>query len=202
MTLGDAEARKIAPVSDAGSGTLQEKQKALLREIIQRVNDLFHGDLTEGDQLVFVNDVIKGKLLESEELEVQARNNSKSQFAASPTLDHELVNAIIDALDAHQTMSQQALGSERVRTGLKDILLGPGKLYELLRGQAESPSAIAELSRVVLRVPKRIGSQDLPAGSKGTIVYLYENASAYEVEFLKPFHAVLTLERSELDVLN
>jgi type I restriction enzyme R subunit len=135
MTLGDAEARKIAPVSDAGSGTLQEKQKALLREIIQRVNDLFQGDLTEGDQLVYVNDVIKGKLLESEELATQARNNSKSQFAASPTLDHELVNAIIDALDAHQKMSQQALGSEKVRLGLKDILLGPGELYELLRGQ-------------------------------------------------------------------
>ena len=46
-------------------------------------------------------------------------------------------NAIIDALDAHQKMSQQALGSEKVRAGLKDILLGPAQLYEALRGAPE-----------------------------------------------------------------
>jgi len=144
MALG-GDADKIKPVDGAGSGTLQEKMKALLREIIERVNDLFDGDLTDGDQLVYINDVIRGKLLESEELVTQARNNSKAQFAASPTLDNELLNAIIDALDAHQKMSQQALGSEKVRAGLKDILLGPAQLYEALRGAPEEgePEAVA-----------------------------------------------------------
>ncbi|MCX8475414.1 MAG: hypothetical protein MT490_06415 [Sphingomonas sp.] len=83
--------------------------------------------------------MIKGKLLESGELATQAMNNSKAQFAASPTLDNELLNAIIDALDAHQKMSQQALGSDKVRAGLKDILLGPGQLYEALRNRDDGP---------------------------------------------------------------
>lgn len=143
MQIGGEEAPKIAPVGEAGSGTLQEKQKALLREIIEKVNDLFDGHLTDGDQLVYVNEVIKGKLLESEELVTQAQNNSKSQFASSPTLDNELLNAIIDALDAHQKMSQQALGSDKVRAGLKDILLGPGQLYEALRAAGQGPGAMA-----------------------------------------------------------
>jgi type I restriction enzyme R subunit len=39
----------------------------------------------------------------------------------------------MDALSAHQSMSKQALDSSRVREGLKDILLGPGQLYEALR---------------------------------------------------------------------
>jgi type I restriction enzyme R subunit len=43
------------------------------------------------------------------------------------------MNAIMDALTAHTTMSKQALESERVREGLKDVLLGPGQLYETLR---------------------------------------------------------------------
>jgi type I restriction enzyme, R subunit len=30
-------------------------------------------------------------------------------------------------------MSKQALDSEKVRMGLKDVLLGPGQLYESLR---------------------------------------------------------------------
>ena len=46
------------------------------------------------------------------------------------------MNAIIDALEAHTTMSTQALGSEVIRDGLRDILLGPAKLYETLRKQS------------------------------------------------------------------
>lgn len=199
MLVKDGSAQRIAPVDEAGSGTLQEKQKALLREIIQRVNDLFEGDLTDSDQLVYVNEVIKGRLLDSEELSTQALNNSKSQFAASPTLDDELLTAVIDALDAYQSMSQQALDSVQVRTGLKDVLLGPGQLYELLRDRARGARDIGELSRVVLRGPKRIGERELPAGSTGTVVHAYENAAVYEVEFVAPFHALVTLERSELE---
>ena len=40
----------------------------------------------------------------------------------------------MEALDAHQTMSKQALDSDKVRAGLKSILLGPAELYEALRG--------------------------------------------------------------------
>lgn len=133
LSVTDGDKPKLVPIKEAGSGSVQEKEKARLAEIIAKVNDLFEGDLTEGDQLVYVNDVIKGKLLESEELIVQASNNSKAQFASSPTLANELLNAIMDALAAHTAMSTQALNSQKVRDGLKDVLLGPGQLYEALR---------------------------------------------------------------------
>ena len=125
---------KLAPITEAGGGSVQEKEKARLAEIIERVNDLFEGELTDEDQLVYVNNVIKGKLLESEELATQATNNTKEQFANfADALEAELMNAIMDALAAHTTMSTQALESERVREGLKDVLLGPAQLYEALR---------------------------------------------------------------------
>lgn len=47
------------------------------------------------------------------------------------------MNAIIEAFEAHGTMSKQALDSEKVRNGLQDILLGPGQLYEALRERAD-----------------------------------------------------------------
>ena len=100
-------ATKLEPIKEAGSGSVQEKEKALLDEIIQKVNDLFEGDLTDQDKLVYVNNVIKGKLLESETLRQQAANNTKEQFANSPDLKTELLNAIMGALDAHTTMSTQ-----------------------------------------------------------------------------------------------
>jgi type I restriction enzyme R subunit len=90
---------------------------------------------------VYVNNVIKGKLLESQELILQASNNTKAQFANSPTLSKEIMNAVMDALAAHTTMSKQAIDSEKVREGLKDVLLGPGQLYEALRDVSPTNTA-------------------------------------------------------------
>ena len=133
LPLGDGDPSLIQPVSETGSGIVQEKEKALLAEIISRVNDLFDGDLSDGDQLVYVNGVIKTKLLESEALRTQAKANSKEQFSASPTLAKEMLNAIIEAYDAHETMSKQALNSEAIQRGIKEILVGPGRLWEMLK---------------------------------------------------------------------
>jgi type I restriction enzyme R subunit len=103
------------------------------------VNDLFEGDLTDDDRLVYVNNVLKGKLLQSETLVEQAANNTKEQFANSPDLSKALVDAIIDAFAAHETMSKQALDNPRVQAGLKDVLLGPAQLYEALRQRWSPP---------------------------------------------------------------
>ena len=87
------------------------------------------------DKLVYVNDVIKGKLMESDTLWQQAVSNSKEQFANSPDLNHELINAIMDASSALSSLSKQALESEQIRSGLKEVLLGPAQLYEALRAR-------------------------------------------------------------------
>lgn len=127
----------MPPIDEAGAGYVNEREKALLRDIIEKVNSLFDGELSDDDKLVYVNHVLKGKLLESEILIQQATNNTKEQFSNSPDFANELMNAIMDALSAHTTMSKQALDSEKVRSGLKDILLGPAQLYESLRGRGK-----------------------------------------------------------------
>jgi hypothetical protein len=103
------------------------------------VNDLFEGELTEDDKLVYVNNVIKGKLLESDVL-VQQASNTKEQFSNSPDLANGILNAIMDTFAARSTMSKQALESEKLRSGfLKDVLLGPAQLYESLRAKGGGP---------------------------------------------------------------
>jgi type I restriction enzyme R subunit len=138
MPLGEGETPKLEPITEAGSGSVQEKEKAFLAEIIEKLNDLFGGDTTDQDQLVYVNHVLKGKLLESETLRQQAANNTKEQFANSPDLSSELLSAIMGALDAHTSMSTQALNSAAVQRGIKDILLNNAGLYETLRAKAAS----------------------------------------------------------------
>ncbi|MDB4914692.1 MAG: type restriction endonuclease subunit [Gemmatimonadetes bacterium] len=136
LQLGKGESPKLTPIGEAGSGAVHERERAWLHEIIEKVNDLFDGDLSDNDKLLYVNSVIKGKLLESATLQQQAANNSKEQFANSPDLKNELMNAIMEALDAHTLMSTQALNSALVRGGIKDILLNYAHLYESLRDQA------------------------------------------------------------------
>jgi type I restriction enzyme R subunit len=50
------------------------------------VNGLLEGELADGDQIIYVNGVLNGKLLENGTLMRQAASNSKEQFANSPDL--------------------------------------------------------------------------------------------------------------------
>ncbi|MFZ1221420.1 MAG: type I restriction endonuclease [Chthoniobacterales bacterium] len=137
MPLDEGERPKLEPLTEAGSGLVQEKERAYMGEIIEKLNDLFEGELTDQDKLVYVNNVIRGKLLESTKLQQQAANNTKEQFANSPDLNAELMNAIMGALDAHTAMSTQALNSPMIQRGLKDILLNNARLWETLRARSD-----------------------------------------------------------------
>jgi type I restriction enzyme, R subunit len=135
MPLGSGKAPKLEPITETGSGSVREPATVYMSELIEKLNDLFGVDTTDQDKLVYVNHVIKGKLLESETLRQQAASNTKEQFANSPDLNTELLNAIMGALDAHNSMSTQALNSTAVQGGIKDILLNHSRLWETLRDQ-------------------------------------------------------------------
>ncbi|MBT9477163.1 type I restriction endonuclease [Polaromonas sp.] len=136
LLLSAGETPKLAPITEAGSGSVQEKQTAYMAELIDKLNDLFGAGTSEQDQLRYVNGTLLGKVAESKTLQQQASNNSKEQFANSPDLTNELQNAIIESYDAHTVMSTQALNSPVVLRGLLDILLNHSGLYERLREKA------------------------------------------------------------------
>jgi type I site-specific restriction-modification system R (restriction) subunit len=138
MPLNPGEKPLLPPITEAGSGSVQEKTSVYMGELIEKLNELFGAETTDQDQLVYVNHVIKGKLLESTTLEMQAANNSKEQFANSPDLHPELQNAVIASFDAHAAMSKQALNSPAVMHGILNILLNHAGLWETLRQQAET----------------------------------------------------------------
>jgi type I restriction enzyme R subunit len=137
LTLNADGSYPLPPMDAVGSGAVQEKQAAYLDEIIQKVNGLFEGQLTDEDQLQYVMSSLRRKMLENDMLTQQATSNSKGQFDNSPDIDDALLHAILEAFEANQLMSTQALNSKRVRDGLKDILLGPAQLYEGLRAKAQ-----------------------------------------------------------------
>jgi len=62
----------------------------------------------------------------------QATNNTREQFANSPDLKTERMNAIMGALDARTLTSTQALNSASIQCGMKVILLDNAGLYKSL----------------------------------------------------------------------
>ena len=136
LPLGTGETPKLAPILDAGSGSVQEQQKVYMAALIEKLNDLFGNGTSEQDQLRYVNGTILGKVAESATLQQQAANNTKEQFATSPDLHTQLQNAIIESYDAHTVMSTQALNSPIVLRGILDVLLNHSGLYEMLRARA------------------------------------------------------------------
>lgn len=141
LPLQNGEYPKLSPLTDTGGGALHEKEKTRLYEIIAKLNALFDGDVTENDMLGYVNSV-KGKLLESDILVRQSASNTKEQLRNSPDLLNAIVDAILDASAAHGAMSKQALDSEKVRYGLRDILMGPAELYESLRERSQERARV------------------------------------------------------------
>jgi type I restriction enzyme R subunit len=137
MTLDGGDNPQIDPLSGTGSGVLREKQAIYMRELIEKLNELFGSDLTDQDKLSYVNGTLLGKLTESRTLRQQAANNTKEQFANSPNLRTELKNAIIASHDAHLTMSARALNSPQVLHGLLEILLDHSRLWERLRNPTD-----------------------------------------------------------------
>lgn len=135
LKLSDEDAPKLDPLTEAGSGAVQEKEKARLSEIIARLNDVYGSDTTDGDQLSHATS-LNEKVLESEVLQQQAASNTKEQFANSPDLTNEITNAIIDMMDVQADLSTRALNSANIREGLKQVMLNQLGLYEALRNRS------------------------------------------------------------------
>ncbi len=123
VTLGTpTEEDKLKPLTDVGSGQARDPHQVLLSEIIQKMNDLFEGELDEHDKLALVNHVA-GKMLGDERLAQQAAANTKEQFGASPDYKNVMLESVADGLDKYQDMAKQVLNSPRVQEGLAGLLL-------------------------------------------------------------------------------
>ncbi len=67
-----------------------------------------------------------------------------------------------------------------------------------LRAGKSARGGFAELSVVALTHAVDVAGRSLPAGARGTVVAAYSDGIGYEVEFERPFHAVVTLEAGDL----
>ena len=112
----------LKPVKETGTGTAREDEDRQLREIVEKMNDLFAGDLTDADMVGYVT-TIKGKLLESEKLAEQAANNSEAQFAMGD-FKSIFTDIVVEGMDAHNNIAKQLLSDDRILAAMQAMMAG------------------------------------------------------------------------------
>ncbi|RSZ61247.1 type I restriction endonuclease subunit R [Corynebacterium hylobatis] len=129
-TAGDVPGLK--GMTEAGLAKARESEHARKAELVEKVNKYF-GDLEAKDEykVNFVQTLL-AEAADSPELSVQAKNNSKIDFASSPQLQVVLE----DALWQHEESSNEVLKAAREMTTLKlvEMVMEFG-LFERLRDE-------------------------------------------------------------------
>ena len=137
LRLAEAQGEyRLSPMDAAGSGVVQEKDRVLLAEIIEKVNGLFESQVGENDKLRYFEG-IRGKLIDDERLIDQSMVNSGVQFANSPDLRSAFLDAVIDQEEANSSLSSELINNDRQREQMLDLLLNAGRLYDLLRAKGQ-----------------------------------------------------------------
>ena len=85
------------------------------------MNELFSGELTDDDKLNYAR-TIRDKVMENSKVVEQFRTNSKEQ-AMMGDFPVAMTDAIIESMDAHQSMAKQVFESETKREGFARLIL-------------------------------------------------------------------------------
>ena len=127
MEAGTAEPMK--PMS-TGGGQAWDDPEDRLSAIIKKMNEVFSGNLSDADFKGYATTLI-GKMVSDPTLQEQAQANDTVDAFANGAYETKLNHAVVEALDNHSTMADQALRHEKVFKGLAHLLVE--EVYRQLR---------------------------------------------------------------------
>lgn len=132
----DMEAGKAEPMKPMGPGGGQawDDPEDRLSAIINKMNEVFSGNLSDADFRGYATTLI-GKLVNDPTLQEQAQANDTVDAFANGAYETKLNNAVVDALENHVAIADQALRHERVFKGLANMLVE--EVYRQLREKTE-----------------------------------------------------------------
>jgi hypothetical protein len=149
----------LDPIKESGSGMVREPEKVYMAEIIAKLNEMFGDDTSIDDQLVYVNHVLMGKLMESETLRQQATSNSKDSSAIPRSEQRADERRHGRAGSAHHHEHQGA----EFRGGASGNQGHPAQQFKTVGGPARSGrrGRPTNLSKVALRQFLRLATRSL-----------------------------------------
>ncbi len=99
---------------EVGSGNSHDPETVKLLELIEQLNLIFEGDLSDSD-LVNYAFAVRDKLLENETLRTQAENNTKKQFDESDDLHEAILDAVDEQAKVNSDLARQVMSDAKKR---------------------------------------------------------------------------------------
>ncbi len=109
----------LKPGSDIGSGKPHDPEKKRLSEIIQALNDLFGAEVSDEDQVQFLN-AIAQRISRQDDVMAQVNNHTPEQVMHG-LFPKRVVDTVLDAMSDHEKLSLEVLDNEE--SGRKFALL-------------------------------------------------------------------------------
>ena len=120
-----------------GGGQVWDDPESRLSAIIKKMNEVFSGNLSDADFKGYGTTLI-GKMVADSTLQEQAKANDTVDSFGNGAYEAKLNKAVVEALENHNSMADQALRHEPIFKGLANLLVD--EVYRQLREKVEDPS--------------------------------------------------------------
>lgn len=118
----EAAAEFEAAYGEIGSGSSHDPERVKLFELIEQLNLIFEGELSDTD-LVNYAYTVTDKLMENETLRTQAQNNTKKQFSESDDFMDAVLTAVEDQNLINSSLAQQIMSDSKKRDAFLRAIL-------------------------------------------------------------------------------
>jgi type I restriction enzyme R subunit len=121
LQLREGEGEYLSGITALGTGTAKDPQKDLLSQILEKMNDLFGAETTEGDKLDFIQGMAS-KISENESVMDQIRHNS-DDAVMNGDFPKAMDAAVIERMGTQQEMSMEYLSKPELAIEIQLLML-------------------------------------------------------------------------------
>jgi type I restriction enzyme, R subunit len=111
----------LKPGTDIGTGQPHNPEKKRLSEIIQALNDLFGAEVSDDDQLQFLN-TIADRISRQDDVMAQV-NNHQTEQVMHGLFPKRVVDTVLDAMTDHEKLSLTVLDNENAGRKFASLIL-------------------------------------------------------------------------------
>lgn len=117
--------------SGQGTGEAHTKEQILLSELVEQLNRIFEGELSDADMISYAEATVD-KVMEDSEVVLQARNNDSLDQFANGRIRDAIPSAIVHMMTAHTEMTQQVMANTETMKQFAKLITGMvyGKVRE------------------------------------------------------------------------
>lgn len=124
----------LKPGSAIGTGKAHDPEKKRLSEIIQALNDLFGAEVSDEDQVKYLNDIVD-RMRRQDDVMAQVNNHTAEQVMHG-LFPKRLTDAVLDAMADYEKLSQEVLENEQSSRRFALLIL---KLLTVIPGSTRGP---------------------------------------------------------------